>query len=87
MAESDAYLGGGRMVGDRDWFMQGCDRCRQGILSGKADNPELIVTSVRMHAHLRRCWFCAAWWEDGEREAHVVEEREARVLFPEAFDG
>lgn len=38
-----------------------------------------------MHAHLRRCQMCGSWWEENEREAHVIGEREARATFQELF--
>jgi len=46
-----------------------------------------VATSIKAHAHLRHCPFCGSWWEEGEREAHVVSEEQARSIFPSYFGG
>jgi hypothetical protein len=66
------------------WFRQGCERCRQGILSG-ADWPAELAVNVELHAALHRCAACGAYWEINEREAHVISEEEARTSFPTTF--
>ena len=68
-----------------EWQDRGCPACRQGVLSGRADVPERVATSLGAHAHLRRCQMCGSWWEENEREAHVIDEREARAMFPAYF--
>lgn len=70
-----------------DWMTKGCQRCRTGIPSGRADVPQQVATSIEAHAHLRHCPFCGAWWEVGEREAHVIEVTEARRTFSSYFNG
>jgi len=67
------------------WSYQGCDECRNGVLSGGRDNSERVASSVKHHAHLLRCRFCGSYWQEGEREAHVITEAEARSAFPEHF--
>ena len=49
--------------------------------------PEIIATSVKAHAHLRKCPNCGSWWEEGERESHVISETEARQTFSTYFEG
>ena len=68
-----------------DWGNSGCEMCRRGILSGQGDMPEYVATSLQAHAHLRHCQACGAWWEENEREAHVIGEDEARATFPMHF--
>ena len=64
---------------------QGCDQCRQGILIGRGDMPNSVTISRFAHARLRHCPACGAWWEEGEREAHVIPEDEARRTFAAHF--
>ncbi len=68
-----------------DWMQQGCDQCRQGILSGRGDTPAPVAVSLAAHAFLRRCPACGAWWQLNEREAHVIPEDEARQTFADHF--
>jgi hypothetical protein len=68
------------------WFGPGCDECRNGVLSGDRHNPEPVASSVKQHARLLRCRFCGSYWAEGEREAHVITEPEARSAFPEHFE-
>lgn len=79
------------------WFNQGCDQCRQGVLSGmcwpeaamrqgvSVLPPAFVTTSSEAHAHLHHCAACGSWWEFGEREAHVISEDEARSTFAAYF--
>ncbi len=66
---------------------QGCDQCRRGILSGRGDMPVPVAINRVAHATLRHCPACGAWWQEGEREAHVIAEDEARRTFAAHFDG
>ena len=80
------------------WNDQGCQQCRQGVLSGmyspevaKRQGMELmppayVMTSVEAHAHLHHCGVCGSWWEFNEREAHVISEHEARSTFSAYFE-
>ena len=68
-----------------DWMRQGCAECRQGILTGRRDVLVCVATSREAHAYLRRCSACGAWWEEGEREAHVIGQAEARTTFAGYF--
>jgi hypothetical protein len=70
-----------------DWSSKGCDECRRGILSGRSDLPERVATSIEAHAHLLHCNICGSWWEESEREAHVVSEAKAKRTFPHYFAG
>ena len=63
----------------------GCAVCRSAVLAGSP--PEIIATSVKAHAHLRKCPNCGSWWEEGERESHVISETEARQTFSTYFEG
>lgn len=82
-----------------NWSEQGCELCRQGVLSsewspevvtrfgGKTLPPRHVLTSLEQHAALHYCDCCGAWWEFGERTASVIDEAEARRLFPAHFEG
>ena len=63
------------------WMCQGCEQCREGILSGRPDLPAPVAVSRAAHAYLRQCPTCGACWEEGEREAHVIGEDEVRRTF------
>jgi hypothetical protein len=52
-------------------------------LSGQ--RPREIAVSVELHSRLHCCDACGAYWEQSERYADVVDEVEARKLYPEAF--
>ncbi len=67
-----------------DWMTKGCEHCRTQVLSGGI-LPELAV-SIEAHAIFRRCPQCFAFWIENEREAHVIDEQEARREFPEFAD-
>jgi len=67
------------------WFKQGCEICRQGVLSGSSSSPALVGTSIANHAHLRRCHACGSWWEENEREAHVISEADVLGTFKDLF--
>lgn len=41
--------------------------------------------NAELHAYLRQCPRCDAYWQYNEREAHVVDELEAKRDFPTAF--
>jgi hypothetical protein len=81
------------------WDTQGCSRCRQGVLSGMYSPeaavrhglellpPAHVATNLEAHAHLHHCSECDAWWEFGEREAHVISESEAHKTFAGYFNG
>ena len=66
---------------------QGCDECRRGNLAARGDLPAPVAVSRAAHATLRHCPVCGAWWEEGEREAHVIGEDEARRTFVDHFRG
>ena len=70
-----------------DWMCQGCEQCRRGVLSGRADLPAPVAVSRAAHAYLRHCPACGAWWEENEREVHVIGEDEARRTFAAHFRG
>ncbi len=67
-----------------EWFDKGCKACRDGVLSG-ASNPAKVATNVRAHVHLLSCSTCGSWWLETEREAHVIDDAEARSTFPAFF--
>ncbi|GJD96041.1 hypothetical protein [Methylobacterium iners] len=68
-----------------EWYDQGCEACRAGILAGSPTTPLPLAVSLEAHAQLRRCDLCEAWWIENEREAHVISGDEARVGFPKHF--
>lgn len=63
----------------------GCESCRNGVLSGHWSPPYLMCTSIEYHARLHHCSQCGSWWEENEREAHVIPEEEAQRTFHEHF--
>lgn len=68
-----------------DWFDKGCEECRKGVLSASGPRPTMIACSEALHSFLHRCGICGSYWIFNEREAHVIEETEARTEFPGAF--
>lgn len=79
------------------WSEQGCEACRQGVLSGEWSPeaaartggtnlpPKRVVSNLQAHAYLYHCDRCGAWWEFGERSAKVIGETEARQTFQSYF--
>ncbi len=67
------------------WQQSGCQACRDGVLSSRWNPPTKVFTSVSSHARLARCRLCGAWWQESEREAHVISEAEARATFSGYF--
>jgi hypothetical protein len=65
------------------WSDKGCAMCRGQWESGQ--RPREIAVSVELHSRLHCCDACGAYWEQSERYADVVDEVEARKLYPEAF--
>lgn len=77
-----------------DWMKNGCDECRQGVLSGMyspeaaakfqlpVKPPTFVYTSVEFCVQLYRCNQCGAWWELNQREAHVISENVAKAFYP-----
>jgi hypothetical protein len=53
--------------------------------SSDAVPPTYVATSMEHHSHLHRCKDCGAWWQFNEREAHVIDDREAKETFPAYF--
>jgi hypothetical protein len=70
----------------KNWFDSGCEFCQRCALTSWDPMIEL-GDSADMHAYLRQCPKCGAFWQYNEREAHVIDELEARHDFPEAFQG
>lgn len=66
-----------------EWKNKGCDVCRSLWESGMRP-PEIAVSDI-LHSRLHRCASCGALWEQLERYADVIDEQEARKLYPEAF--
>jgi hypothetical protein len=64
------------------WEAKGCTVCRHLWESGKHP-PELVVSCV-LHSRLHRCEACGTLWEQLERYADVIDEAEAKQLYPEA---
>lgn len=79
------------------WLEQGCEVCREGVLSGQWSPeaaarsggtnlpPKQVACNVQAHAYLHHCDLCGAWWEFGERSAYVISEVEARQTFSSFF--
>jgi hypothetical protein len=65
------------------WQDKGCTVCRGQWESG-ARPPELAV-SWELHSRLHRCGSCGTYWEQHERFADVIDEKEAMRLYPDAF--
>ncbi len=71
------------LMSNTKWKEKGCDVCRKLWESGKRP-PELAV-SFELHSRLHRCSSCGSYWEQLERYADIIDEGEAKKLFPEAF--
>ena len=78
-------------------MQSGCDECRKGVLSGmyspdvaawqgnEVSPPTFVYRSIQANADLYRCDRCGSWWQFNVREAHVVSEREAEIVFADYF--
>lgn len=64
---------------------KGCELCRQAILTGSRPPPTEMFVSDRLHARLAKCEHCNSFWQIEERHAYVINEKEAKETFPEAF--
>lgn len=69
-------------MGD-NWSRKGCVVCR-GLWESGGHPPELAVSDA-LHSRLHRCDVCGTYWEQLERYADVIQEDEAKRLYPEAF--
>jgi len=61
-----------------DWLSQGCEECRAGVLSARWRPPYIVSESLGLHTRLHRCTRCQSWWEENEREAHVIFDTELK---------
>lgn len=80
-----------------NWSEQGCEACRDGVLSGEWSPetvarlggtclpPKRVASNLKIHAYLHYCNSCGAWWEFGERYAKVISETKARRAFESYF--
>lgn len=65
------------------WENKGCEVCRSLWESGKRARE--LAVNYDMHSRLHRCDTCGTFWEQLERYADVIQEDEAKRLYPEAF--
>jgi hypothetical protein len=68
-----------------EWFTKGCEVCRTAILSGDESPLVDLGQTDDGWLSLARCSVCGSYWQKSVREAHVIEESEARETFPDAF--
>jgi hypothetical protein len=66
-----------------NWKSKGCEVCRGHWESGR--HPRELAVSYVLHSRLHQCDVCGTYWEQLERHADVIEEGEAKRLYPEAF--
>ena len=65
------------------WEEKGCIVCRKLWESGKT--PPEVAINYDLHSRLHKCSACGTYWEQLERYADVIDESEAKKLFPDAF--
>jgi hypothetical protein len=65
------------------WQAKGCDVCRGQWESGA--RPSELAVSYALHSRLHRCDRCGTYWEQHERFADVIDEKDAMRLYPDAF--
>jgi hypothetical protein len=65
------------------WEEKGCEYCRRLWESGQ--RPPEIAMNVSLHSRLHKCPKCGSFWEQLERYADIIDEQNARALYPEAF--
>ena len=65
------------------WEEKGCNVCRKLWESGKRP-PELAI-NYDLHSRLHKCSICGSYWEQLERYADIINESDARKIFPDAF--
>jgi hypothetical protein len=68
-----------------DWFAKGCAGCRKAALSGLGAPLTFLSDDAHGPIRLYRCAACGVLWRESLREAHVIDENEARKDFPRAF--
>lgn len=66
-----------------DWKSKGCEVCRSLWESGR--HPRELAVSYALHSRLHHCDVCGTYWEQLERYADVIDEGEARKLYPDTF--
>ena len=65
------------------WQDKGCKLCRELWESGQRP-PELAI-NYDLHSRLHKCNECGTYWEQHERYADIIDENEAKKLYPDAF--
>ncbi|GAB1269259.1 hypothetical protein NBRC116493_25120 [Aurantivibrio infirmus] len=66
------------------WELKGCGVCRALWESGQ--RPSELAVNLELHSRLHKCSACGAYWEQLERYADVIEEEQAKRMYPNAFD-
>ena len=79
--DSGYQFGSGDMS---NWFDRGCAACREDALSGKRTVLARLAETGDW-SHLYRCQSCGSYWEETQREMHVIEHDEAKRAYPGAF--
>jgi hypothetical protein len=65
------------------WQDKGCKSCRDLWKSGQ--RPQELAINYDLHSRLHKCKECGTYWEQHERYADIIDESEARKLYPDAF--
>lgn len=63
----------------------GCDLCRRETYSKQWPPPERLAAMPQGDVFLHRCSACGTFWVFDDSGAHIVEEEQARLDFPDAF--
>lgn len=64
---------------------KGCDKCRNGILSGLWPPPARIAVNEDGPSFLHCCEYCGTYWNVDLRIAKPINEIEAQTLYPDLF--
>jgi hypothetical protein len=71
----------------KNFNKHGCDKCRNGVLSGLWPPPKRIGVNVDGPTFLHRCELCGAYWDFDIRIVTPINEDEAKKMYPGVFKG
>lgn len=66
---------------------KGCEECCDYWFNHPRKLPDEASVNMDLQVSLRVCGRCGAYWEVSQRFARILDEEEARQIFPRYFGG